>query len=162
MKKLLLYAILVAGAILFMYPFVWMVSATLAPESEISKLVLLPSKFVLKSYEQVFNKIPIARSFFNSVFVTMSITAGVLVFSSMIGYSLSRLRFVGRDLLFYIIIFTMTLPFQIILIPQYILMVEFGWIFGIDCTLSGQCVCDYHVSSTIYEHPSGFNRCRPH
>ncbi len=128
MKKLLLYAILVAGAILFMYPFVWMVSATLAPESEISKLVLLPSKFVLKSYEQVFNKIPIARSFFNSVFVTMSITAGVLVFSSMIGYSLSRLRFVGRDLLFYIIIFTMTLPFQIILIPQYILMVEFGWI----------------------------------
>ena len=45
----------------------------------------------------------------------------------MVGYALSRMEFYGRDLIFYIIIFTMTLPFQITLIPQYILMVKFGW-----------------------------------
>jgi ABC-type glycerol-3-phosphate transport system permease component len=105
-----------------------MVSATLAPENEIGKLVLLPSKLISTSYSQVFNKIPIGRAFFNSLFVTLSITTGVLVFGSMVGYSLSRLQFRGRIAIFYVIIFTMTLPFQITLIPQYILMVKFGWV----------------------------------
>ena len=128
MKKVILYSVLIVGAVIFMYPFIWMVSATLTPDNEIGKLVLLPSKILLKSYQQVFAKIPITRAFLNSMFVTLSITAGVLVFSSMVGYALSRLQFHGRNLIFYIIIFTMTLPFQITLIPQYILMVEFGWV----------------------------------
>jgi ABC-type glycerol-3-phosphate transport system permease component len=46
----------------------------------------------------------------------------------MIGYALSRLQFRGRNIIFFIIIFTMTLPFQITLIPQYIIMVKFGWV----------------------------------
>lgn len=128
MKKLLLYIILISGAVMFTYPFIWMVSATLAPENEIGKLVLLPTKFVLSSYQQVFDKIPIARSFINSLFVSASITAGVLIFGSMVGYALSRFRFRGGTVIFYIIIFTMTLPFQITLIPQYILIVKFGWV----------------------------------
>ncbi len=73
-------------------------------------------------------KIPITRSFINSVFVSAMVTLGVLVFGSMVGYALSRLEFKGRNLVFFIIIFTMTLPFQITLIPQYILMVKFGWV----------------------------------
>ena len=119
---------MICGAILFMYPFIWMMSATLAPENEIGKLVLFPSKFLLKSYLQVIDKIPIGRAFLNSVFVTLSITAGVIVFGSMIGYALSRLQFRGRNIIFFVIIFTMTLPFQITLIPQYIIMVKFGWV----------------------------------
>ena len=128
MKKILLYIVLVFGVVMFTYPFIWMVSASLAPENEIGKLVLFPSRFLLDSYRQVFNKIPIARALLNSIFVSSAITAGVLVFGSMVGYSLSRLQFRGRNLIFYIIIFTMTLPFQITLIPQYILMVKFGWV----------------------------------
>jgi len=46
----------------------------------------------------------------------------------MVGYALAKMEFKGRNLIFYIIIFTMTLPFQITLIPQYILMVKFGWV----------------------------------
>jgi ABC-type glycerol-3-phosphate transport system permease component len=128
MKKLLLYIILIVGAVLFTYPFVWMVSASLAPDNEIGKLILFPTKFLLDSYRQVFAKIPIARSFINSIFVSGSITAGVLIFGSMVGYALSRFRFRGGTIIFYIIIFTMTLPFQITLIPQYILIVKFGWV----------------------------------
>ncbi len=74
------------------------------------------------------DKIPIGGAFINSLIVASSITIGVLVFGSMIGYALSKLDFKGRNLIFYIIIFTMTLPFQITLIPQYIIMVKFGWI----------------------------------
>jgi ABC-type glycerol-3-phosphate transport system permease component len=105
-----------------------MITASLAPENEISNLTLLPSAITIDAYRQMFDKIPIGRSLINSLIVASSITIGVLVFGSMIGYALSRLEFKGRNLIFYIIIFTMTLPFQITLIPQYIIMVEFGWI----------------------------------
>lgn len=105
-----------------------MVAASFAPENEIANLTLLPSSFSLSSYSQMFEKIPIGRSLINSLIVSSSVTIGVLVFGSMIGYALSRLEFKGRNLIFYIIIFTMTLPFQITLIPQYIIMVKFGWV----------------------------------
>ncbi len=127
-KKIILYTLLIVGSISFLYPFIWMLSASLAPENEISNLVLLPSGFTFGSYLQMFDKIPIGRAFINSMIVAGTITSGVLVFGSMVGYALSRLEFAGRNLIFYIIIFTMTLPFQITLIPQYILIVKFGWV----------------------------------
>ena len=128
MKKAVLYLFLLFGVLLFMYPFLWMLSASLAPETDLSKLTFLPSAFTTHNYQQVVQKIPIFRSLFNSLLVSLSVTLGVLVFGSMVGYALSRLQFRGRTLIFYIIIFTMTLPFQITLIPQYILMVKFGWV----------------------------------
>jgi len=128
LKKILFYFFLTLSALVFVYPFYWMVISSLAPENEIANLTLLPSDFTLSSYSQMIDKIPIGKAFFNSMLVASSITIGVLVFGSMIGYALSRLEFKGRDLIFYIIIFTMTLPFQITLIPQYIIMVKFGWI----------------------------------
>jgi multiple sugar transport system permease protein len=128
LRKILLYSLLLIGGIAFLYPFYWMIAASLAPENEIANLTFLPSTVHLRSYSALFEKIPIGRSFINSLFVASMITAGVLVFGSMVGYALSRMHFRGRDLIFYIIIFTMTLPFQITLIPQYILMVEFGWV----------------------------------
>jgi len=128
MKKPILYIFLLMGALIFLYPFIWMLIASLAPENEIGSLVLLPSQLNFNSYQQMFQKIPIGKAFLNSMIVACSITFGVLVFGSMVGYALSRLEFKGRSLIFYIIIFTMTLPFQITLIPQYILIVKFGWV----------------------------------
>ncbi len=128
MKKIIFYILLIAGALIFLYPFVWMLLASLSPENEIGGLTFLPTHLTLGSYAQMIAKIPITRSFINSVFVSAMVTLGVLVFGSMVGYALSRLEFKGKNLLFFIIIFTMTLPFQITLIPQYILMVKFGWV----------------------------------
>ena len=128
MKKAIMYLVLGIGAIAFIYPFYWMVTASLVPENEIENLTLLPKSLSFNSYVQMFAKIPIGRAFFNSIFVAAMVTSGVLVLCSMVGYALSRLRFAGRNLIFYIIIFTMTLPFQITLIPNYILMVKLGWI----------------------------------
>lgn len=127
-KSILFYTALAISALIFVYPFYWMVMASIAPENEIGNLTLVPSALTLSSYSQMLDKIPIGGAFINSLIVASSITIGVLVFGSMIGYSLSKLRFKGRDLIFYVIIFTMTLPFQITLIPQYIIMVKFGWI----------------------------------
>ncbi|MGE5401104.1 MAG: carbohydrate ABC transporter permease [Ignavibacteriales bacterium] len=128
MKKAPVYIMLIIGAVIFLYPFIWMLAASFAPENQIGSLVLLPDSVSFSSYNQVLEKIPIIRSLINSLFVSLVITAGVILFGSMVGYSLSHLEFKGKGLIFYIIIFTMTLPFQITLIPQYILMVKFNWV----------------------------------
>ncbi|MFQ5706497.1 MAG: carbohydrate ABC transporter permease [bacterium] len=128
MKKVAFYLLLVSWTVVFIYPFLWMISATVRPEKEIGSFNILPSHFTLYSYAQVFAKIPIVRAFLNSLFVALAVTAGVLVFCSMIGYALSRLRFRGRGMIFNMVLFTMMIPFQIILIPLYILMVKLGWV----------------------------------
>jgi ABC-type glycerol-3-phosphate transport system permease component len=127
-KKISVYLFLTIAALSFIYPFIWMVMASLAPEKDISGLVLFPSEFTIDNYTSMIAKIPIWRALFNSLFVSAINTGVALVFSSMVGYALSRMEFKIRDLIFFIIIFTMSLPFQITLIPNYVLMVKFGWI----------------------------------
>ena len=127
MKKILFYVCLILASVLFIYPFIWMIGATFKPEIEIASFSPVTANMTLKSYKEVFEKIPIFRSFLNSVFVSSSITCSVIIFGSIVGYSLSRLRFKGRNLIFSLILFTMMIPFQITLIPTYILMVKFGW-----------------------------------
>ncbi|MBK8566318.1 MAG: carbohydrate ABC transporter permease [Saprospiraceae bacterium] len=105
-----------------------MIVASLTPEAHIGELGILPKVLTFDNYSQMFAKIPIGRSLLNSVMVASLSTLGVLVFGAMTGYALAKLRFRGRNGLFFVIIFTMTLPFQITLIPNYILMVKFQWV----------------------------------
>ncbi len=128
MKAVLRYLILALTALVFIYPFLWMIVATVRPENEIGLLSLIPSQISLESYVRVFEKIPILRAFANSLFVSLSVVASVIVFASMAGFALSRLHFRGRELIFTLVLITLVLPIQLTLIPMYILMVELGWI----------------------------------
>ena len=127
MKRAALYIFLIVFALIFAYPFLWMLSATLKPEIEIGSINLLSSNFSLDNYRVVFNKLNVGRAFFNSIFVSLSVTASVILFGSIVGYALARLRFFGKSLIINTILFTMVIPFQITMIPMYILMVKFGW-----------------------------------
>lgn len=126
--KLLIYALLSLAALSFLYPFVWMVSASLSSEAGIGAMRLLPVDFTWQNYQTVFTKIPLGRAFLNSVFVVTVTTTIVLILGAMVGYALARLEFRGKQAVFFLIIFTMTLPFQITLIPNYITMVRLGWV----------------------------------
>ena len=128
MKRFLLYAVLIFGAIIFLYPFLWMFAATLKPEMDIAGFSIIPRQFTLESYRLVFRKISITRGFLNSVFVATVVTASVIVFGSMVGYALSRLRFRGREMIFNLALVTMMIPAQVTLIPLYTMMVKFGWV----------------------------------
>lgn len=128
LSKSILYILLIGAALSFLYPFYWMIIASLTPESHIGNLTFLPPSLTFENYLLMFQKIPIWRSLLNSTIVASCSTFGVLVFGSMIGYALATMDFKGRNLIFYIIILTMTLPLQITLIPNYILMVKFKWV----------------------------------
>jgi multiple sugar transport system permease protein len=126
MKNYGKYILLLAGLAVFGYPFLWMISASLKPELEIGAFALWSSNFSLKNYDLVINRIPVFRALLNSAIVSVSVTISVLIFGSMVGYALAKLRFFGKEILFVVVLFTMMIPFQITMIPQYILMVWLG------------------------------------
>jgi multiple sugar transport system permease protein len=127
MKRALTYLLLLIGAVIFAYPFLWMIAGSLKPEIEISSLNLWSPNFSLKNYATVLTKIPVGRAFVNSLLVSLSVTAFVVVLGSMVGFALAKLRFAGKSVIYALILFTMMIPFQITLIPQYVLMVKLGW-----------------------------------
>src|SRR5436190_1720581 len=122
-KKTLMYVALTAAALTFIYPFIWMIGASLAPMNEVGNMTLWPEHPGLGNFKSMLEKIPITRSLLNSLLVAVFTTSLVLVTGSTVGYALAKMQFRGRQLIFYVIIFTMSLPFQVTLIPNYITMV---------------------------------------
>ena len=105
----------------------WLIAAALL----VAVLILLALLFFGGSdshrYRLVFETIPIGRAFLNSVVVVTAVTGSVLLFGSMAGYALAKLRWKGREFVFSTILFTLMVPFLVMLIPLYTLVVKFGW-----------------------------------
>jgi len=127
LKSGILYLILIAGAVLFIFPFYWMVLASFKTPEEVFELNLIPSEITLNTYAYMLDRIPVGRSLFNSFLFAGGVTLITLVVTSMAGYALARLKFWGRDLLFSVVLLTMMIPFQLLMIPLYIIVVKLGW-----------------------------------
>jgi multiple sugar transport system permease protein len=127
-KKLLMYVALTAAALTFIYPFIWMIGASLSPEHELGKMTIWPDHPGIGNFKTMLGKIPIGRSLINSLLVAMLTTSLVMITGSVVGYAIAKMQFRGRQLIFYVIVFTMSLPFQVTLIPNYITMVNLHWV----------------------------------
>jgi multiple sugar transport system permease protein len=123
-KKILMYAALSIAALTFIYPFLWMIGASFAPMQEIGSMSLWPSHPTWGNFKLMVDKIPIWRSLLNSLLVAFFTTSLVIITGSVVGYALAKMHFRGKQWIFYIIVFTMSLPFQVTLIPNYITMVN--------------------------------------
>ncbi|MFL5787993.1 MAG: carbohydrate ABC transporter permease [Flavisolibacter sp.] len=123
-SKIGVYLALIIASLTFIYPFIWMIGASLASYQEIGTMTFWPKNPTLNNFRLMVGKIPIMRSLINSLLVALFTTTIVLFTGSVVGYALAKMRFRGRQLIFYIIVFTMSLPFQITLIPNYITIVS--------------------------------------
>jgi ABC-type glycerol-3-phosphate transport system permease component len=123
-KKILLYTALSIAALTFIYPFIWMIGASFTPMNEAGAMVLWPAHPTWNNFKLMIERIPIGRSLINSLLVALLTTSLVLFTGSVVGYALAKIQFRGRQLIFYVIVFTMSLPFQVTLIPNYITMVN--------------------------------------
>jgi multiple sugar transport system permease protein len=128
LKRVALYAGLTLAAITFIYPFLWMASATFKPPLEIGSLALIPSHPTLDNYRTMWARAPFGRALLNSIFVATTITLAVLVLGSMTAYAMARLRFRGRPILNAVTMAVLLVPGQLTLIPLYTLIVQLGWI----------------------------------
>jgi multiple sugar transport system permease protein len=123
-----MYAALIVGMILVVGPFLWMVLGSLKTQAELLRLppTWWPEAPTLANYERLFERLSFPRYFFNSTVVAVAITAGNLVFCSMIGYALAKLKFVGREKLFLLVMATLMVPQGVIIVPLFILMTNLG------------------------------------
>ena len=124
------YAILVVGAVVMVLPFFWMVNASFMSSGEIQQQppVWLPSELRVQNYTDLLNVLPFGRLYFNSLFVTTSTVVGVLFTSSLAGFAFAKYQFPGRELLFYLILATLMIPFFVTLIPVFYIVRQLGWI----------------------------------
>lgn len=128
-KRVAMYGLLSAIALLMLLPLLWLVSTAFkSPEESIFTFPpqLLPATPTLQNFVTVWQQNPFGRYFFNSTLVAV-LTVGLnLLFCSLAAYPLARLRFRGRKVLFALIVATILIPFQIVMIPLYVLAVQLG------------------------------------
>ena len=110
-------------AIPFAFPFLWMVSSGLKDPSEIfGQPSLIPRQWEWSNIADVFTHQPFARQYFNSLYIALGVTALTLVFSSLTGYALARLRFAGAALIGLFLVSALMVPEEVTIIPNFFLM----------------------------------------
>ena len=132
-KLTLLYAVLVAFAIVYLYPFLIQIATSMKSDAGATDhpLSLVPSPFDLSAWKRIFgiggdSSVPILRWLANSVVITVVVTAGRVFFDSLAGYALSRLHFRGRGFLFATVLAVMSVPGVALLIPKFLMVSYLG------------------------------------
>jgi multiple sugar transport system permease protein len=128
LPSLLLHAALIVGAALTLAPLAWMVSASLMPAGAANAMPppFLPPRVTFEHYAALFTRLNLARTFGNSLFVTVSATLCSLVINSMAGYAFAKLRFAGRDRLFQMLMAALVIPAQVGMLPLFLMVQGLG------------------------------------
>lgn len=130
LQKLIIYPVLLAGAVVMMIPLVWLLSSSFKDSGRIFVFPpeWIPNPWRPENYPQVLEQIPFLRFLGNTVFVTGMALLGQLISSSLVAFGFARLRFPGRDLLFLVLLATIMIPYHVTLIPTFILFRWLGWL----------------------------------
>jgi len=124
------HTILIIGAFIMIVPFIWMLSTSFkAPGNTfVYPPEWIPRPFVWQNYVEMWQALPFGQFFLNSVKISTLSTIGQLLTCSMGAFAFSILKFKGRDLLFLLLIATLMIPYQVTLIPTFILFSKIGWV----------------------------------
>jgi multiple sugar transport system permease protein len=124
------WIVLLAGAIVMMFPIFWLVTTSLKTKKQIFRFppVWIPDPIRWQNYTDALRAQPFDRYAMNTLIITVASIVGVLASSSLVAYAFARLRFPGRDILFFLILSELMLPQTVTLIPRYIEFKQFGWI----------------------------------
>jgi multiple sugar transport system permease protein len=122
------YLILIAIALIYIYPFLISIAGSFKTDADATQnpLSLLPQTWSFAAYERLFTTVPLLQWAGNSVFVTLVVTACRVFFDSLAGYALSRLKFRGRGVVFASLIAVMAVPNVVLLIPRFLILKELG------------------------------------
>lgn len=118
--------LLVAGALVLL-PFVLMLLASLMPKADILRRTFDIGRLTFDNYVQVFRVAPFGRYYLNSIIVATGTTTLQILVASLAAFAFARLRFPGRDALFVLYLATLMIPFQVTMIPNFILVRLLGW-----------------------------------
>lgn len=128
--RVLKHTILLTLSVLFLLPWAWMISTSLKPPQQLFVLppVWIPSPVMWSNYPAVFQKYPFFLYGANTLTIALATVIGALLSNTLIAYSLGRLHWRGRDVAFLCVLATMMLPFQVTMIPLYVVFRSLHWL----------------------------------
>ncbi|MBX9245314.1 carbohydrate ABC transporter permease [Actinotalea ferrariae] len=124
--RILITAALVIATVIFIYPFIWLLSASFKPRGEVFDNKLIPDTFTLENYLNVWQEAPMALWLLNTVVVTVLAAVTVTISSAMVAWGFSYFRFRGREALFGLVLATMMLPGAVTMIPTFLIWNSLG------------------------------------
>ncbi|RKY41931.1 MAG: carbohydrate ABC transporter permease [Candidatus Makaraimicrobium thalassicum] len=125
-----IYIFLIAGAVIMALPYVWMLVTSIKPLEEIQAYPpsLIVKNPTLEPYMDLFRMVPMLRYLFNSLFVAGSITLFNIFATSLAGYAFAKHDFWGRDKIFFIFLASLMIPWQVNIIPGFVIVKNLGWL----------------------------------
>lgn len=123
-----LYIILSLGAVAMVFPFVWMVLTSLKTGADVYSFSIIPDPATFDNYRFVFTRTDFVLWFANSIGVATVVVCSVLFFDTLVGYTLSKLEFRGKTLIFILIMSTLMVPTEMLIIPWYLMSAQLNWL----------------------------------
>ena len=129
-RRFALYLIITVLSLTFALPLIWMISTSLKTDPQVYRVppIWIPNPMRFQNYVDVWTRRPFGLWFLNTMRYVIPSTIGVVIASTLVAYSFARVRWWGRDVLFFLCIATMMIPFQVQMIPLYIIFRNLGWI----------------------------------
>jgi multiple sugar transport system permease protein len=130
LSQLLLYTLAILTAIAFSLPFFWTVTSSLKTAAEIRQVppTFFPQEIRWVNYSDVFRLAPFAQFIWNTVIITAFAMIGQIISAAAVAFGFTRFRFPGREFLFFVVLSTMMLPWQVTIVPQFLLFRYLNWI----------------------------------
>lgn len=122
------WTLLVGLALVFLYPFVWLLAASFKPRGQVFDNRLIPKTWVPENYVEVWNQLPLLHWLGNSVIIALLSATLITLSSSAVAFGFARFRFPGREVLFGILLASMMLPGAVTLVPNYLIWKYLGWL----------------------------------
>lgn len=125
-KKFIVHFVLIAGLVITITPFIWMVLTSLKTlgESTLVPPIVFPKQPQWRNYIEIMKKLPFMSFYYNTIAYTFFRTMGQLLFCSMAGYAFARIEFPGKKVIFVLLLSVLMIPAQVFLIPQFIIMAK--------------------------------------
>lgn len=130
MIKFMFHLLMICITSTMLIPFIWMILSSFKAQYDIMKIppVWIPNPIHWENYINIFKEQPLGLFILNSVKITFSVVIGQLFFSSLAAYAFARIKFKGRETLFFLYLGTLMIPYQVTMIPVFIMMSKIGWL----------------------------------
>lgn len=122
------YLALIGGIIITVFPFIWMILTSFKTQAEAIAVppVMFPKEWKFENYGEIFEAVPFAKMYLNTIGSALITVAGQLLFCSMAAYAFARIKFPGRDGIFMLLLAVLMVPGSFFLLPQYLIIQNLG------------------------------------
>ena len=125
--RVVLYLVLIAGAFVAMFPFIWMILTSFKSYGEVTAGRFYPRELRWQNYVEAWNAAPFGRYFLNSLFIAMATIAGDLFSGILAAYAFARMEFPGRNVIFFLFLATLMIPGELTVLPNFLTIRRLGW-----------------------------------